>query len=195
MPEDDGYDNVTPLPLRAAPEVRELPRRNQIQSDKITKAKARHRVLELAAAGLTAEQIAHETGKTERGVKTIINKQLQKWVAQNNESLAEYRQMKLFELDQLKRAIWPKALKGEVRAVKEAMKIVLAQASISGASAPQKHEHEHNVNLPVDPVEIRRMEQAWVDSAPAGELPSGETLEASYTEVEGDGPGPEEDVR
>jgi len=171
---DDDDDNVRHLPLRRPEGVADLPKFSQIQSDKITKARQRHRCLELAAAGLTPEAIAVETGQSARGVKATIRNQLKKWAKDNAGNLAEYRMMKLFELDQLKRAVWPKALRGDVVAIREAARIITLQSDISGASAPQKHEHDHkHAIFNLDLNEVRRMEQAWMDAAPDG-LPEAE---------------------
>lgn len=175
-------DNIRPLPVRRAPETHELPKRAQIQSDKVTQAKARHRVLELAAAGLTDEQIAVETQKTPRAIRTMITKQLKKWADHNSGHLEEYRAQKVFELDQLKRAIWANALRGDLKAVREATRIVQMQADISGAGAPAQHKHEHEVrDNRIDEAEVRRMEQAWVESGPR-QMPLIEDIECSTPE-------------
>lgn len=184
---DDDLDNVRHLPISRPDHVAELPRHSQIQSDKITKARQRHRCLELAAAGLTVEAIALETGKTPRGVRATIRNQLKKWAEENAHNLEEYRYMKLFELDQLKRAVWPKALRGEIDAVREAARLIGMQTDISGAAAPQKHEHEHEHRVAqLDPEELRRMERAWTDARPEG-LPVGETenvIDVEAVEIE-----------
>lgn len=174
---DDDLDNVRHLPLSRPNGVAELPKHSQIQSDRITRARQRHRCLELAAAGLTIDAIAHETGQTPRGVRSTIRNQLKKWAEDNADNLAEYRMMKLFELDQLKRAIWPKALRGELDAVREAARLIGMQSDISGASAPQKHEHEHNHAVALDRDELTRMERAWMDARPVG-LPTPEVENA-----------------
>lgn len=164
-------DNVRHLPVTRPESVEQLQKPSQIQSDRVTKAKARHRVLELAAAGLTDEQIAWETGKTSRGVRQTIDRQLKKWGQDNSGNLENYRSQKLFELDQLKRAVWPEALRGDTKAIREATKIITIQAGISGAGAASKHEHDHRVGpMDVDENEVRRMERAWVDAAP-GQIP------------------------
>lgn len=174
-------DNIVPLPMKRPDDVEG--RRAQRQSDKLVKAKARHRVLELAAAGLTDEQIAMATDKTPRGVRQTINRQLEKWAEVNASNLAHYRVQKLFELDQLKRAIWGRALEGDLKATREAMKLIALQAQMSGAGAPAKHEHDHNMHVPIDPDEVRRMERAWMDSAPR-QLPLLEDVECDTPDDE-----------
>lgn len=175
--DDDTLDNVRHLPVKRPEGVAELPKRSQIQSDRITRARQRHRCLELAAAGLTIEAIAHEVGQTPRGVRSTIRNQLKKWAEDNSSNLADYRMMKLFELDQLKRAVWPKALRGELDAVREAARLIGMQSDISGATAPQKHEHDHNHSVQLDQAELQRMEAAWMDARPAG-LPAPEVENA-----------------
>jgi hypothetical protein len=180
-------DNVTFLPGAELPsQIARVPRSEQSPKMKrkaniVERAKARHRILQLVAAGLNYDEIAEQMikadsdiGRTPHGVKSIINNALRKWAEENSDNLAEYREKKLYELETLKRALWTQALQGDVEAVKEARQIIKTQADMSGATAPQKHEHRHS--LGVDESEIRAMEQAWVNAAPIGELPPGEEI-------------------
>lgn len=185
-------DNVTDLfpdgvPTVHPPQIADgaYPRRKKdiIRTAKLDRAKARHRILQLVAAGLTYTEIAEQMtvldapiGKTENGIKRIVAGAMEKWAEQNSANLSEYRDKKLFELEVLKRALWASAIQGDVDSVKEARQIIKTQAILSGAAAPQKHEHKHEHSLGIEESEIRAMETAWVNAGPAGELPPGEDI-------------------
>jgi len=145
-----------------APRSGEIAR--QTRSGIIERAKRRNRVLELRAAGLTESQIAEQLGMTQPNVSRSINRALKRWAEQDAENVEQVRQMKLFELDQLKRAIWARALKGDLNAVREAAKIIGMQARIAGAESPVKIERHTHVEVGIDAAEIERMESAWLHS-------------------------------
>jgi predicted transcriptional regulator len=130
----------------------------------LTRAQRRNRVLELRAAGLTEQQIGEQLGMTQGAVSKVINKALRSWAESDGRNIEMVRAQKLYELDQLKRAIWSRALKGELAAVREATKIIQAQSKISGADAPVRIERHTTVELDVDANEIERMENAWLHS-------------------------------
>lgn len=130
----------------------------------LTRAQRRNRVLELRAAGLTEQQIAEQLGMTQGAVSKIINKALRSWAESDGRNIEMVRAQKLFELDQLKKAIWARAIQGELAAVREATKIIQAQSKISGADAPVRIERHTTVELDMDQREIERMESAWLHS-------------------------------
>lgn len=149
-------------------EERRLKRRAEIAKETrggiIKRAQRRHRVLELRAAGLTEQQIGEELGMHQANVSRSINRALKKWADQDVESTQAIRQMKLFELDQLKRAVWAKALRGDLGAVREAVRIIQLQSRIAGAEMPVKVERHTTVEVGIDTAEIDRMESAWLSS-------------------------------
>lgn len=181
-------DNVTPLfPTVHDPLIADGANGRRTKQDvtatRVTRAKARHRVLQLAAAGVQYAEIAEHmklnnapVGKTEKAVGQIVGSALRKWAKDNTENIAEYRERKLMELEVLKRALWGAALAGDTDSVKEARQIIKTQAVLSGAAAPQKVEHKHEHSLGLEENEIRAMETAWVNAAPMGELPPGEDI-------------------
>lgn len=152
---------------------KEIARRTR--SGIIERAKRRNRVLELRAAGLTEHQIAEQLGMSQPNVSRSINRALSKWAEQDAANVEHVRAMKLFELDQLKRAIWASALKGDLGAVREAAKIIGMQARIAGAESPLRVERHTTVEVGIDSAEIDRMEQAWLDSG--GDVIEGEAHE------------------
>jgi predicted transcriptional regulator len=132
-------------------------------------------VLELRAAGLTEGQIAEQLGMAQSNVSRSINRALSKWAEQDAANVDQVRQMKLFELDQLKRAIWARALKGDLGAVREAAKIIGMQSRIAGADSPLKVERHTTVEVGIDSAEIDRMESAWL--AAGGDVIDAEAIE------------------
>jgi len=158
MSEENGHNEE---------EVR-LQRRSEVarrtRSGIIERAKRRNRVLELRAAGLTEHQIAEQLGMSQPNVSRSINRALKRWAEQDAANVEQVRQMKLFELDQLKRAIWAQAIKGDLAAVREAAKIIGMQARIAGAESPVRVERHTTVEVGIDAAEIERMESAWLDS-------------------------------
>jgi hypothetical protein len=151
----------------------------ETRSGKLTRAKRRNRILELRAAGLSEAQIGETMEMTQGGVSKVITAALKEWADRDGQNIEQVRAMKLFELDQLKRAIWARALKGELPAIREAVKIIQVQTRISGAEAPVKVERHTTVDIGIDPGEVDRMEQAWLDSG-------GEVIEGSVAdEVKG----------
>lgn len=158
MSEENGHNEE---------EVR-LQRRSEVarrtRSGIIERAKRRNRVLELRAAGLTESQIAEQLGMSQPNVSRSINRALKRWAEQDAANVEQVRQMKLFELDQLKRAIWASAIKGDLAAVREAAKIIGMQARIAGAESPVRVERHTTVEVGIDAAEIERMESAWLDA-------------------------------
>jgi predicted transcriptional regulator len=162
---EPSQENVRHLPAKTG-EFRPRPRDigRQTRAGILTRAQRRNRVLELRAAGLTEQQIADQLGMTQGAVSKIINKALRSWAEADGMNIEMVRAQKLFELDQLKKAIWARALQGELAAVREATKIIQAQSKISGADAPVRVERHTTVELEVDSREIQRMEDAWLHS-------------------------------
>jgi transcriptional regulator len=163
-------DDVTPIrPDLPVPRTRA----EHTRASPVSRAKRRNRVLELRAAGLTEDQIASQVGITQQGVNQIIARALENMANDSAERVEQIRAMKLFELDQLKRAIWADALKGNLKAVREAVKIIQVQAKISGAEAPVKVEQRVVHDMGVDHAEIERLEAAWL----ASDIPDAEVVD------------------
>jgi predicted transcriptional regulator len=149
-------DNIVPFrPNIPDRELKEGTIGERTRGGQIIRAKRRTRILELRAAGLTEYQIAEELDMSQSAVSRTINSQLDEWMQEDANHVERIRAMKLYELDQLKRAVWAKALKGDLRAVQQATKIVQAQARIAGAEAPRKVETktEHSL-LGIDADEV-----------------------------------------
>lgn len=132
----------------------------------------------LRATGMTDEQIAEETGRTPKSVKTTIRKQLEKWAGDDRASANMVRALLMFELDQMKRVIYTKALNGDLKSVREVTRIIQIQADLSGARAPVKHEHSGAIGVVpgLDKDEVARMEEAWLHG-------DGDVVDATVVEI------------
>lgn len=165
---ENGYERPADLP---EPQTRA----EKARATKVQKARRRMQVMDLRAAGLTNEQIAEHLGMTKNGVARVINNTLEEWGKRDQESAQKVRTQKMFELDQLKRAVWAKAISGDIKAIREVTKIIQLQARLAGAEAPVQHEHHGSVTqLHLDRGEIDRMERIWIDQ--------GGTVEGTATE-------------
>jgi DNA-binding CsgD family transcriptional regulator len=171
---DSKLDNIVPLKKTSNDYAYERPanlpepvrRGEAARASKVQKAKRRMAVMDYRAAGLTYEQIAEIVGLSPNGVARIINNTLEEWGKRDEASAAKIRTQKLFELDQLKRAIWPKALRGDIKAIREVTKIISLQARISGAESPIQHEHHGLIgNVQIDTKEIEKMERVWIEQS------------------------------
>jgi DNA-binding CsgD family transcriptional regulator len=156
-----------------------------VRSDQVQRAAQRHRILSLRATGMTDEQIAAELGLSARSVAQTIKRQLKKWAEDDRNNTELVRAQLMFELDQLKRTLYKDAITGDTRKLREVLRIIGMQAELSGAHAPQRHEHTGQLGVGIGPApqldhgEVERMERAWlhgqgqvIDGTLA--LPSGE---------------------
>jgi hypothetical protein len=160
--DDEQVSNITPIRPNL-PEKATIGEKTR--SGMLDRARRRHRILELRAAGLTEDHIAVELDMSRQAVSRIITQQLEEWSNDDKNNVENVRAMKLYELDQLKRAIWAKALRGDDKAVNSALKIIQAQAKIAGADqAPEAPPPPPPGAHGLDPAEIRRLEQAWLNS-------------------------------
>lgn len=185
MDDEDFPTNVSRLHTDAVvgPKLHEVPtgdRKTVAIGGRLARAQRKQRILELRAAGMTAEQIAEVVGTSKQSVAKIIGKALKEWAEDTSSNVEMVRQQKLYELDQLKRAIWPRALRGELAAVREAARIIQIQARISGAEAPVKVEREVSIGIHgIDNDEIDRLERAWLESGSA-------VIDSTAEEIDGE---------
>jgi len=179
---DDEYQPPDLAPIRHLKPVPFVGQHNaKNKAKRMSTAKQQHRVLQLAAASLTNPEISEVMNKegyrwSVRKVKDFLQETLREWTRINSDRLGEYREMKLFELEQLKRAVWTSALKGDTDAVREARALIKTQLEMSGAAAPRRHEHKVALDVDIEPGEIEAMERAWINAAPPIELPPGEDI-------------------
>lgn len=104
-----------------------------------TKAKASWRAcrsVELMLNGRTYDQIAREVGFANRGTAhRVVAKALSERLA---DDIDELREMEVARLDALQASLWPKAEKGDVRAVNTVVRIIDKRCRLLGLYGDKK---------------------------------------------------------
>ena len=90
--------------------------------------------LQLRAGGATYQQIADALGY--RGAAGALKAVRAGLLATLQEPADELRTLELARLDALLRAVWPKAMRGELTAVDRVLKIMERRANLLGLDAP-----------------------------------------------------------
>ena len=98
------------------------------------------KVLELRRAGLTWQNIAKEVGYADPTGAYAAYKRAVKRVLQ--EPADEVRQQELDRLDRLQVAVWPRAMKGDDRAINTILRLMERRAKLLGLDAAQKVQAE-----------------------------------------------------
>lgn len=88
------------------------------------------RALELRVQGLTWQQIADQTGYSNRGNAYQAAMKHLKDIPR--EAAEEAREMELQRLDSLQNAVWRDAMTGDVKAVERALKVVQERSKLLG---------------------------------------------------------------
>lgn len=98
----------------------------------------RTKALQLKAAGATWQQVADKAGySTRQQAHKDVTAHFQ---AEHSEAAEQYRFLELERLDQMTKGVFPKALKGDVKAVDAMIKIMTRRAKyIHGLEVPQEH--------------------------------------------------------
>lgn len=114
--------------------------RNQRRNtpERIDVDKRRAKCLELRASGLSLRAIAAKVGMAHSSVAEAIEAELNELTKEPAERL---RTVEVARLDRLLKAMWPKAMKGDVYRVDRCLKIMERRAKLLGLDAPTKQEH------------------------------------------------------
>ena len=92
----------------------------------------------MARAGSTYAEIAKELGYCNSGgAWKLVNRALK---ASEVEDVEDHRALELARLDRLQSALWDEALAGDLRAVREVLKIVQARTRLLGLERPPTHQ-------------------------------------------------------
>lgn len=95
------------------------------------------RTLDLRAAGATFQQIADALGYSDRSAaRKAFHRALDAEVAIGAEQRETLRQQQQYRLEQMLRAVWPNALRGDVKAQERVLRILERQARLLGLDAP-----------------------------------------------------------
>lgn len=114
--------------------------RNQRRNtpERIDVDKRRAKCLELRASGLSLRAIAAKVGMAHSSVAEAIEAELDELTKEPAEKL---RTVELARLDRLLKAMWAKAMKGDVHRVDRCLRIMERRAKLLGLDAPTKQEH------------------------------------------------------
>lgn len=107
----------------------------------------RTEALALILAGLSYEQVAERLDISMRGVYDMVNRTLHN---AENRVVEEMRNVENARLDRVQAAIWPKALKGDIKAVDAYLKISARRAKMNGLDAPTKVNLSLNVRTEME---------------------------------------------
>jgi AraC-like DNA-binding protein len=144
------------------------------------------KVLELRRAGFTFQRIAEEVGyATPSGAQRALERIMTRNVPQAPE---EFRWQELDRLDRMQVALWPRAMKGDDRAIGTIVRLMERRARLVGIDAPQRIQAEvvnYDGNRDIDG-DIERIVNILrgVDSSEPLEVESG-TSESGTTATTG----------
>jgi hypothetical protein len=105
-------------------------------TNRVLAAKRRNRAVELVACGLTYQQVADELDYKNRGtVHRIVQSALQAEQADNVEAL---RQLEVTRFDAMQAALWSRAEAGDLDAVDQCVRIIIARCRVLGLLSPAR---------------------------------------------------------
>ncbi|MBB4893550.1 hypothetical protein FHS39_002581 [Streptomyces olivoverticillatus] len=91
--------------------------------------------------GHTYTEIAEALGYSSRGAVYVdVKRALEKHVIEEGLAIEAWRELELAKLDALQKAIWPKAMEGDPRAIEAALKILDRRARMLGLDSAIKLE-------------------------------------------------------
>ena len=144
------------------------------------------KVLDLRRAGFTFQRIAEEVGYNQAsGAQRAYNRIMARHIPQAPE---EHRQQELDRLDRMQVALWPRAMKGDDKAINTIIRLMERRARLVGIDAPTRIQAEvvnYDGNRDIDG-DIERIVNLirGVDLSEPLEMESG-TSESGTTATEG----------
>lgn len=104
-------------------------------------AERRRKAIAMKLAGATYDQIAEALGYASRGYAcTDVQRALEHSLAEQHRDAEVLRHELVLQLEQVKRAMWPRMLSGDTRAAAEVTKAIDRIARLMGADAPTRVE-------------------------------------------------------
>ena len=121
---------------------------------RVSAAEKAHRAVQLKIAGLNWEEIAKQVGYRNKG--TAYNTVKRYLDQRQTVDVEELRRLENDRLDRLQAAVWPAAIRGDVPAGAQALKIIARRIDLNGLAAPERHEV---VTLDATEAAIRELSQ------------------------------------
>lgn len=103
----------------------------------------------LRLTGATYSQIGKALGCAKQSAHAAVTRAMKRSKQKTGESMEQLRQIELHRLDALTMAMWPKAQKGDTRAVLAIEKLMKRRAMMMGLDAPKQSEHTIGGDLEV----------------------------------------------
>lgn len=119
------------------------PRKKTAPGPTEEQARRQLEALELRRSGATYQAIADAVGYANASAahKAVASAMRNAFL----QPAKELRELEADRLDLLQTAIWPAAIKGDLKAVDRAIRIVEARAKLMGLNEPIKTEHTHKI--------------------------------------------------
>ncbi|MFE3577856.1 hypothetical protein [Streptomyces vinaceus] len=143
-------------------------------------AERRGKAIRMKIDGASYTEIAEALGYSSKGSAcSDVRRALEKHVVEEGLAVEAWRELELARLDVLQRAIWPKAMAGDPRAIETALKILDRRAKLLGLDSAIKLEV-----LTIDALDqqIQRLEAELGAGALGIPALDGEAGEAAETE-------------
>lgn len=101
------------------------------KAQRIATSDRRKKALALLIAGMDYETIAERLNYSSRGAASKdICRMLAQHREEEEEKVAEWIQMEVARYDRLQAAVWPKALRGDLKAIETVLKIIAGRAKL-----------------------------------------------------------------
>jgi len=107
---------------------------------RLTAAEKKLEIMRLRRDGCTFREIGQQLNCTPQYCHRVITECLEKLATEYVNTAAQLREMEAARLDAAQLAVWPKAIKGDLRAIDRVLRIMERRAKLYGLDAPQKRE-------------------------------------------------------
>jgi len=107
---------------------------------RLSAAERKREIIKLRRDGLTFHEIGEQVACTPQYAFKVVRVYLERVDKELSEEVAQLRRLESERLDRAHRAVWPKAIKGDLRAIDRVLRIMERRARLFGLDAPQKRE-------------------------------------------------------
>jgi hypothetical protein len=115
-----------------------LPRNRMTHPRRMVALELAVKVLELRLSGMRFRGIAKATGRPLSVCYNALQRGLDEFREESKERIRVARALESVRLDELHKALWDRALKGNLRAVERVLKIMERRARLFGLDAPAR---------------------------------------------------------
>lgn len=119
-----------------------MTREAQTSSRRIRAAERRRIAIRMRKEGATFADIAAELGVSRQAAHKMVKAELDAINTECAEETANHRRLELDRLDNMHAAIWPMAMKADVKAIDRILAIMVRRSKLLGLDAPTRRAHE-----------------------------------------------------